>query len=40
MAPKAGRSTAIENAIKDFVVRAVPGIGMRLLFDVLRSWEP
>jgi len=27
----------IRIGIKDFVVRAVPGIDMRLLFDVLRA---
>ena len=36
-APKAAPSTPIEIGIKDFVVRAVPGIDMRLLFDVLRA---
>jgi transposase len=30
-------STPIAIAIKDFVVRAVPGIDMRLLVDVLRA---
>ncbi len=30
-------STAIEIEIKDFVVRAVPGIDMRLLVNVLRA---
>jgi transposase len=36
-APNAAASTAIEIGIKDFVVRAVPGIDMRLLVDVLRA---
>jgi len=36
-APNAAATTAIEIAIKDFVVRAVPGIDMRLLVDVLRA---
>jgi hypothetical protein len=36
-APNAVASTAIEIEIKDFVVRAVPGIDMRLLVDVLRA---
>ena len=36
-APKAASSTPIEIGIKDFVVRAVPGIDMRLLIDVLRA---
>jgi transposase len=35
--PNAAASTAIEIEIKDFVVRAVPGIDMRLLVDVLRA---
>ena len=33
-APNAAASTPIEIGIKDFVVRAIPGIDMRLLFDV------
>jgi transposase len=33
----AAASTAIEIGIKDFVVRVVPGIDMRLLVDVLRA---
>ena len=36
-APNAAASTPIEIGIKDFVVRAVPGIDMRLLIDVLRA---
>ncbi len=36
-APNAAATTAIEIGIKDFVVRAVPGIDMRLLVDVLRA---
>jgi transposase len=36
-APNAAASTAIEIGIKDFVVRAGPGIDMRLLIDVLRA---
>jgi hypothetical protein len=36
-APTAVASTPIEIAIKDFVVRAVPGVDMRLLVDVLRA---
>ena len=36
-APKAAPLTPIEIGIKDFVVRAGPGIDMRLLFDVLRA---
>jgi transposase len=35
--PNAAASTAIAIEIKDFVVRAVPGIDMRLLVDVLRA---
>ncbi|HKM84276.1 MAG TPA: transposase [Candidatus Acidoferrum sp.] len=35
--PNAVASTAIAIEIKDFVVRAVPGIDMRLLVDVLRA---
>jgi transposase len=35
--PNAAASTAIEIEIKDFVVRVVPGIDMRLLVDVLRA---
>jgi hypothetical protein len=35
--PNAAASTAIEIGIKDFVVRVVPGIDMRLLVDVLRA---
>jgi transposase len=34
---KAAPSTPIEIGIKDFVVRAVPGIDMRLLIEVLRA---
>ena len=34
---KTPASTAIAIEIKDFVVRAVPGIDMRLLVDVLRA---
>ena len=36
-APNAAASTAIEIGMKDFVVRAGPGIDMRLLIDVLRA---
>ena len=36
-APNAAASTPIEIGIRDFVVRAVPGIDMRLLIDVLRA---
>jgi transposase len=36
-APDAVASTPIEIAIKDFVVRAVPGSDMRLLVAVLRA---
>ena len=36
-APNTAATTAIEIGIKDFVVRAVPGIDMRLLVDVLRA---
>ena len=36
-APNAAATTAIEIGIKDFVVRVVPGIDMRLLVDVLRA---
>lgn len=36
-APTAVASTPIEIAIKDFVVRAVPGVDMRLLVNVLRA---
>jgi transposase len=36
-APNAAASMSIEIGIKDFVVRAVPGIDMRLLIDVLRA---
>ena len=35
--PNAVVSTPIAIAIKDFVVRAVPGVDMRLLVDVLRA---
>jgi hypothetical protein len=35
--PNVAATTAIEIAIKDFVVRVVPGIDMRLLVDVLRA---
>lgn len=35
--PNAVASTPIAIAIKDFVVRAVPGVDMRLLVDVLRA---
>ncbi len=34
-APNAAASTPIEIGIRDFVVRAVPGIDMRLLIEVL-----
>ena len=36
-APNAAASMSIEIGIRDFVVRAVPGIDMRLLIDVLRA---
>jgi transposase len=36
-APNAAALAAIEIRIKDFVVRAVPGVDMRLLVDVLRA---
>ena len=36
-APNAAASTPIEIGIRDFVVRAVPGIDMRLLIDLLRA---
>jgi transposase len=36
-APNATAATPIEIGIKDFVVRAVPGVDMRLLIDVLRA---
>jgi transposase len=35
--PKVAASPPIEIGIKDFVVRAVPGIDMGLLIDVLRA---
>jgi transposase len=36
-APHAAASMSIEIGIRDFVVRAVPGIDMGLLIDVLRA---
>jgi transposase len=36
-APNAAASMSIEIGIRDFVVRAMPGIDMRLLIDVLRA---
>ena len=36
-APNAAASTPIEIGIRDFVVRAEPGIDMRLLIDALRA---
>jgi transposase len=36
-APNAAASMSIEIGIRDFMVRAVPGIDMRLLIDVLRA---
>ena len=36
-APNVAASMPIEIGIRNFVVRAVPGIDMRLLIDVLRA---